>query len=159
MRACLSAGEDPNEPDRQGLTTLHRAASETADPAVIEALLDAGANPRASSRAGRLPRYFARKNKKIKDSDADQRLRIVSAKKADWSRVQAVSHHRKTKVRLYEDAAPRENRRIKGRFGSATADSITLVLKDGQTRTVQKQAVRKVLIPARSRNECRGGSP
>ena len=150
VRACLSAGEDPNEPDRQGLTALHRAARETADPAVIEALLDAGANPRASSRAGRLPRYFARKNKKIKDSDADQRLRIVSAKKpkkADWSRVQAVSHHRKTKVRLYEDAAPRENRRIKGRFGSATADSITLVLKDGQTRTVQKQAVRKVLIP------------
>ena len=44
-RACLSAGEDPNEPDTKGLTALHRAARETGDPAVIEALLDAGANP------------------------------------------------------------------------------------------------------------------
>ena len=150
VRACLSAGRGPNEVDRQGLTALHRAARETSDPAVIEALLDAGANPRASSRAGRLPRYYARTNDKIKGSDPYQRLMIVTvrkSKKADWSRVQAVPHHRKTVVRLYEDAAPRENRRIKGRFHSATADSITLVLENGQTRTVDKQAVRKVLIP------------
>ena len=150
VRACLSAGRDPNAVDRQGLTALHRAARETSDPAVIEALLDAGANPRASSRASRLPRYYARKNDKIKGSDPYQRLMIVTVrkpKKADWSRVQAVPHHRKTVVRLYEDAAPRENRRIKGRFHSATADSITLVLENGQTRTVDKQAVRKVLIP------------
>ena len=151
VRACLSAGRDPSEVDRKGLTALHRAARDTADPAVIEALLDAGANPRESSRAGRLPRYYARKNDKIKSSDAYQRLRIVTAKakkrkKADWSRVQAVPHHRKTVVRLYQDQAPPESRRIKGRFDSATTDSITLMLKDGQTRTVQKQAVRKVLI-------------
>ena len=148
VTACLSAGRDPNEVDRQGLTALHRAARETSDPAVIEALLDAGANPRASSIAGRLPRYFARKNDKIQGSDAFQRLMIVTAKKpkkADWSRVQAVPHNRKTEVRLYQDAAPQGNRKIKGRFDSATADSITLVLEDGQTRTVDKQAVRKVL--------------
>ena len=48
-------------------------------------------------------------------------------------------------VRLYQDAAPRESRKIRGRFISATADSITLRLKDGQTRTVQKTTVRKVL--------------
>ena len=117
VRACLSAGRGPNEVDRQGLTALHRAARETSDPAVIEALLDAGANPRASSRAGRLPRHYARTNDKIKGSDPYQRLMIVTvrkSKKADWSRVQAVPHHRKTVVRLYEDAAPRENRRIKG---------------------------------------------
>ena len=151
VRACLSAGRGPDELDRQGLTVLHRAARDTSDPAVIEALLDAGANPRTSSRAGRLPRYYARKNDKIKGSDAYQRLRVVTAqakkrKKADWSRVQAVPHHRKSVVQLYKDAAPPESRRIKGRFDSATADSITLMLKDGQTRTVQKQAVRKVLI-------------
>ena len=111
--------------------------------------LGLGDLPRVSSRAGRLPRYYVRKNDKIKDSDAHQRLMIVSArkaKKADWSRVRAVPHHRKTKVLLYQDEAPRENWRIKGRFVSATGESITLVLKDGQTRTVQKQAVRKVLI-------------
>ena len=149
VRACLSTGEDPNEQDTKGLTALHRAARGTSDPAVIDALLDAGANPRSSSIAGRLPRYYARKNKKIQGSDAYQRLMIVSVKvtkKADWSRVQAVPHHRKTVVRLYEDAAPPANLRIKGRFESATDDSITLVLKDGQTRIFQKSAVRKVLI-------------
>ena len=145
VRACLSAGEDPNKPDTKGFTALHRAARETSDPAVIEALLEADANPRAYSTAGRLPWQFARKNDKIKGSDAYQRLRIVSApaKKADWSRVQAVSHDTKTEVRLYQDAAP--VRRFRGRFESATADSITLVFKDGQTRSFPKQAVRKVL--------------
>ena len=149
VSACLSAGEDPNEPDTQGRTALHRAARKTRDPAVIEALLDAGANPRSISIAGRRPWDYARTNAKIKGSAAYQRLWIASAKKAkkaDWSRVQAVPHNTKTVVRLYQDAAPRGNRKIKGRFVSATADSVMLVLKDGQTRTVDKQAVRKVLI-------------
>ena len=57
--------------------------------------------------------------------------------------MQAVSHDTKTEVRLYQDAAP--VRRFRGRFESATADSITLVFKDGQTRSFPKQAVRKVL--------------
>ena len=148
VRACLNAGEDPNKPDTQGLTALHRAAGKTRDPAVIEALMDAGANPRAYSIAGKQPWHYARTNGKIKGSAAYQRLRMViesEAKKADWSRVQALPYSAKTAVRLYNDEAPRESRRIKGRFDSATADSITLVLKDGQTRTVRKQAVRKVL--------------
>ena len=150
VRACLSTGRGPNEPDRKGLTALHRAARDTRDPAVIEALLEAGANPRASSRAGRLPQYYARKNKKIQGSDAHQRLMIVSAKKpikANWSRVQVVPHNTKTAVRLYRDAAPRESWKIKGRFYSATTDSVTLMLKNGQTRTFPKTAVHKVLIP------------
>ena len=153
VRACLNAGRVPNEQDPKGLTALHRAARDTTDPAVIEVLLEAGANPRASSIAGRTPWDYARTNGKIKGSAAYERLRMAIAseakkvtKKADWSRVQAVPSHRKTAVRLYEDAAPPENRRIKGRFVSATADSITLVLKDGQTRIFQKSAVRKVLI-------------
>ena len=144
VRACLSAGRDPNKQDTQGLTALHRAARDTTDPAVIEALLEAGTNPRVFSTAGRLPWNFARKNRQIKGSDVYQRLRVESGKKADWSRVQAVPHHRETVVLLYQDAAPRESRRTKGRFESATADSITLSLKDGQTRTFPKQDVRKV---------------
>ena len=63
----------------------------------------------------------------------------------DWSRVQAVPQKTKTDVHLYKDEAHQESRKIKGRFDSAAADSITLKLKDGQTRTLEKQAVRKVL--------------
>ena len=160
VRACLSAGEDPNAPNTKGLTALHRAARDTSDPAVIEALLEAGASPRALSTAGRRPWHYARTNGKIKGTAAYERLRMAIAsevkkvaKKTDWSRVQAVPSHRKTVVRLYEDAAPQGNRKIKGRFQSATADSITLVLENGQVRTFPKLAVRKVLTrrPIRQR--------
>ena len=63
----------------------------------------------------------------------------------DWSRVQAVPPKTKTDVHLYKDEAHQGSRKIKGRFDSAAADSITLKLKDGQTRTLEKQVVRKVL--------------
>ena len=64
----------------------------------------------------------------------------------DWSRVQAVAPRTRTKVVLYKDQAPSwELRRIKGYFHSATDDSLTLKLKDGQRRTFPKSAVRKVL--------------
>ena len=65
----------------------------------------------------------------------------------DWSRVQAVPPKTKTDVHLYKDEAPQGSRKIKGRFDSAATDFITLRLKDGQTRTLEKQAVRKVLTP------------
>ena len=63
----------------------------------------------------------------------------------DWSRVQAVPPKTKTEVQLYKDKASKGSRKVKGHLHSATTDSITLRLKDGQTRTLEKQAVRKVL--------------
>lgn len=147
VRACLSAGEDPNKPDTQALTALHRAARDTSDPAVIEALLDAGANPRVYSIAGRLPWDFARKNKQIKGSAAYQRLLIMLAKMADWSRVQAVARDTKTVVHQYRDAVPQGSWKIKGRFESATANSMTVRHKDGQTHSIPKSSVQKVRIP------------
>ena len=63
----------------------------------------------------------------------------------DWSRVQAVPPKTKTEVLLYKDEAPQGSQKIQGHFDSATVGSITLRLKDGQTRTLEKQAVHKVL--------------
>ncbi len=60
--------------------------------------------------------------------------------KLDWSRVQAVALGTPAAVVLYKNPT----RRIKGYFYSATDDSVTLTLKDGQRRTFQKLAVRKV---------------
>ena len=63
----------------------------------------------------------------------------------DWSGVQAVPPETKTEVQLYKDGAPQGSRKVKGHFDSATADSVTLTLEDGQTRTLPKSSVRKVL--------------
>ena len=63
----------------------------------------------------------------------------------NWSRVQAVPPKTKIEVQLYKDEAPQESRKVKGRFDSAATGSVTLTLKDGQTRTLEKSAVRKVL--------------
>ena len=63
----------------------------------------------------------------------------------DWSGVQAVPPKTKTEVQLYKDGAPQGSRKVKGHFDSATADSVTLTLEDGQTRTLPKSSVRKVL--------------
>ena len=56
----------------------------------------------------------------------------------DWSKVQAVAPKTKTEVQLYQDEAPQGGWKIKGRFHSATTDSVTLRLKDGQARTLEK---------------------
>ena len=64
----------------------------------------------------------------------------------DWSRVQAVVPGTRTTVLLYKDRAPKGKRKIEGQFHSATVESVTLILGHGQTRTLQKQAVEKVLV-------------
>ena len=77
---------------------------------------------------------------------AVRKVAVHHKSKRDWSRVQAVALGTPAAVVLYKDQAPTwELRRIKGRFLSATNDSITLTLKDGQRRTFHKWAVRKVL--------------
>ena len=67
-----------------------------------------------------------------------------------WPRVQAVKPGTKTEVQLYEDKAPQGRKKIKGRFLSATQDSVTLELTerihtDPKTRTFQKSDLRKVM--------------
>ena len=72
-------------------------------------------------------------------------LPACATHRPDWSKVQAVAPKTKTEVQLYKDEAPQGSQKIKGRFDSATTGSITLRFKDGQTRTLEKSAVRKVL--------------
>ena len=66
--------------------------------------------------------------------------------KSDWSKVQAVTPGTRTTVLLYKDLAPRGKRKIKGHLQSVTADAVTLLLPDGQTRSVAKEDVRRVLV-------------
>ncbi len=66
--------------------------------------------------------------------------------KRDWSRVQAVTPGTRTTVLLYKDQAPRGGRKIKGHFQSATAETVTLWLPHGLSRTAKKKTVRKILV-------------
>ena len=66
--------------------------------------------------------------------------------KSDWSKVQAVKPGVPITVLLYKDQASRGNRKIKGRFQSATDDSLTLKMEYGPTRTLPKSAVRGVVV-------------
>ena len=144
VRACLSAGEDPNEQDTQGLTALHRAARETSDPAVIEVLLNVGANPRASSIAGRLPWDYARRNDRIKGSAAYQQLRMAipsEAKKADWSRVQALQSGQKIVVKAFKGMGPK----VKGTYVSSDAAHLVVRRQSGQAVSIPKDHIRVVL--------------
>ena len=75
-------------------------------------------------------------------AEASRRMRIES----DWSKVQAVTPWTRTTVLLYKDLAPRGKRKIKGYFHSSTAESITILLGQGQTRTVEKSDVHRVLV-------------
>ena len=67
-----------------------------------------------------------------------------------WSKVQGVKPGTKTEIQLYEGQAPQGKQKIKGRFLSATEDSVTLELTerihtDLRTHTFQKSDVHKVL--------------
>ncbi len=66
--------------------------------------------------------------------------------KRDWSRVQTVKPGTRTTVLLYRDLAPPGKREIKGRFHSATPESVTMLLGPGKTRTLEKRDVRRVLV-------------
>ncbi len=63
-----------------------------------------------------------------------------------WAEVQHVAPDTDTEVQLFKDRSSTRSRRVKGRFLSATADSVTLRLKDGQAETIQKESVHRVRI-------------
>ena len=64
----------------------------------------------------------------------------------DWSKVQAIKPGAPIKVVLHKDQGPRGDRKLRGRFQSATDDSLTLKMEYGPTRTLPRSAVRKVAV-------------
>ena len=63
---------------------------------------------------------------------------------AEWSAVQATEPGRRVRLLLYQDRTPSGSLKVDGRFVEATSDSVTLVLKNGSTRTFESRTVRRV---------------
>ena len=70
----LEAGADLEARAVGDQTPLHAAAAKTDNPAVVEALLDAGANPAERNERGRTPFYYAKRNEALKGTDVYWRL-------------------------------------------------------------------------------------
>ncbi len=65
----------------------------------------------------------------------------------DWTRVEAMRVGTPVRVHLYEGKTFPDDRQITGLFHAATADSLTLTLDDGQTRTLARLTVHMVHAP------------
>ena len=63
----------------------------------------------------------------------------------DWSKVQAIKPGTPVTVLLHKDRGLRGKRKVRGHFHSATDDSVTLTLQDGQRHTFSKAAVRQIV--------------
>ena len=66
--------------------------------------------------------------------------------KTEWSAVRGIEAGKKIRIKLYNDEAPDGPRRFNGSFSAASADSVTIVLSDGVTRTFEKRAVRRMSV-------------
>ena len=70
---------------------------------------------------------------------------------AGWARVESLQPGKATRLVLFKDRAAPGARKIKGVFSSATDSSVTIMLKDGRTRTIERQAIRAVRVSRRAR--------
>ena len=78
----------------------------------------------------------------------------------DWSRVQAVPPKTKTEAQLYKDKASKGSRKVKGRFDSATTDSLTLsAQRRPNAHLGEVSRAQGAHTIARSRNDGRDGLP
>lgn len=66
--------------------------------------------------------------------------------RADWSNVQDIAPGRQVRITLLDKQIPRESRRLRGVFASADESSVSAVLPDGSTRTLERVAVRRVAV-------------
>lgn len=65
---------------------------------------------------------------------------------SDWNRIHALSPGVVTRVKVLKDEAPRGERNVKGFFSSSTDHSISVLFKDGTTRTIEKGVVSTVRV-------------
>ena len=71
----LAAGANPNARGKVGgWTPLHFAAAESETPAVVKALLAAGADPAAKDNEGKTPWRYAKENAALKGTEVYWRL-------------------------------------------------------------------------------------
>lgn len=65
---------------------------------------------------------------------------------SDWAKLQTLKENTRTEVQLQKNATNQEDLKIKGSLHAVTEDSITLRLRDGRRRTLDRQDVHRVRI-------------
>ena len=87
VKGCLAAGAELNAQGKDGGTPLHLAATFTDNPAIIGALLDAGADASVRDDNGLTPWYYAAGREELEGSYAYRRLaeQALAAKCARWN--------------------------------------------------------------------------
>ena len=78
INALLKAGADVNAKGMNDLTALMRAVRNNSNPEIINILLKAGADVHAKDEGGKRAVDYARKNEKLKGTDALKRLEELS---------------------------------------------------------------------------------
>ena len=66
--------------------------------------------------------------------------------RSEWSNVQSIAPGGRVRITLLDKQIPQDQRRLKAVFASADESSVSVVLPDGSTRMLEKQAVRRVAV-------------
>ena len=75
ITVLVQAGADVNATDASGVTPLMLAAAGNSNPEVITVLLSLGADPKAKDNSGKTAIDHARKNARLRDTDALSKLK------------------------------------------------------------------------------------
>ena len=86
-------------------------------------------------------------------SSSASRGLVKKLRKVMWATVRSLPKGKSTRLILFKSKASLRVRKIKGVFQSATQSSVTILLRSGETRTVDRQAVQVVRVsrPTRRR--------
>ena len=72
---------------------------------------------------------------------------VQATPRGDWTRVESLPPGIPTRVRLHTPDPSSGRKHITGLFDSSGSSTITLMLRDGQSETIEQSHIRKVAVP------------
>ncbi len=132
VSSCLDTGVDLEARDGLGRTPLHRAASQTDNPAVIETLINSGAGLEAQDDVGHTPLVVA-----VVDNESSQVVETLLNAGANPNRLHPILQAPGTDLKMLEGALEPIMRRMAEQGREAKYRSETLALMNTVQRIVR----------------------